>query len=296
MVAALALAEKADNYTELLPSISDIREVSQYIAMKVAQEAIDEGVATAYTKEDFSRTASSQLLESCLSRIQVKNNLACIINTVHWLSTMRLHNSNILLGVTGGIAACKVPLLIRALRLAGAHVRVCMTDNAHHFVTSLTLQTLTGLPVLNNQFVPEQDDGMDHISLARWADMIVIAPATAGVIARCAQGMADDLLTSICLASEAPKMVVPAMNRVMWQQPQVQRNLDLIRSYGWDVSPVASGEQACGEYGEGRMLEPDNIIDHLTHLNNSEQVLAEVRVVITAGPTREPSRSCSFYQ
>ena len=201
---------------------------------------------------------------------------------------MVLNNSNILLGVTGGIAACKVPLLIRALRVAGATIRVCMTNNAHHFITPLTLQTLTGWPVLNNQFIPEQDDGMDHISLARWADMVVIAPATAGVIARCAQGMADDLLTSLCLASEAPKIMAPAMNRIMWQQPQVQANLDLLRSYGWNVLAVASGEQACGEYGEGRMLEPDTIVDHLVNLNSSEHRLAGVKVVITAGPTREP--------
>lgn len=193
----------------------------------------------------------------------------------------------IILGVTGGIAAYKSATLLRLLKVSGADVRVCMTRNAQQFITPLTLQALSGYSVLSDQFAPEQEDGMDHIELARWADTIIVAPASAHSIARFAQGMADDLLSALVMASEATKWFAPAMNRVMWQQPQLQHNLALLASYGWHQLPVASGSQACGEHGEGRMLGPEQILNHLQSFRSAHNSLRGVHVMITAGPTRE---------
>ena len=204
------------------------------------------------------------------------------------LATKEIENKRIILGVTGGIAAYKSAYLLRLLKLSGADVYVCMTRNALQFITPLTMQALSGNRVLSDQFISEQDDGMDHIALARWAEAIVVAPASANSIARFAQGMADDLLSTLVMASEATKFIVPAMNRVMWQQPQVQNNLALLSSYGWQQLPVARGSQACGENGEGRMLEPEQILSQIKSFYSVSNRLVGVHIMITAGPTVEP--------
>ncbi|WP_303291687.1 bifunctional phosphopantothenoylcysteine decarboxylase/phosphopantothenate--cysteine ligase CoaBC [Marinobacter sp. SS5-14b] len=197
----------------------------------------------------------------------------------------------ILLGITGGIAAYKSAELVRLLKKAGLEVRVVMTRGAEAFVTPLTFQALSGEPVRTSLLDPEAEAGMGHIELAKWADQVVVAPASADFLARLAQGMADDLLTTVCCATEAPIAVAPAMNQAMWKNHRTQRNLRLLSEdpqiivWGPD-----QGEQACGDTGPGRMLEPGA----LATLIQTEQSpvaagpLAGKRLVITAGPTREP--------
>jgi len=193
----------------------------------------------------------------------------------------------ILLGVTGGIAAYKSAELVRLLKKAGHEVRVVMTRGAEAFVTPLTFQALSGEPVRTSLLDPEAEAGMGHIELAKWADQVVVAPASADFIARLAQGMADDLLTTVCCATEAPIAVAPAMNQAMWSNLRTQRNIHLlgedpqITLWGPD-----QGEQACGDNGPGRMLEPAVIVRMLEGVSSGG--LAGKRVVITAGPTREP--------
>ena len=201
----------------------------------------------------------------------------------------QLCNKRILLGITGGIAAYKAAELVRELRKAKAEVRIVMTTAAQEFITPLTLQALSGNPVHYSMLDPEAEAGMGHIELARWADIIVVAPATADFIARLTQGMGNDLLTTLCLASDAPLAICPAMNQAMWRdemtQANIQRLIDLKGKKFHSLGP-ADGEQACGDIGPGRMLDPRLIAEQLAKLFTSES-LSGLDVVITAGPTRE---------
>jgi phosphopantothenoylcysteine decarboxylase/phosphopantothenate--cysteine ligase len=192
----------------------------------------------------------------------------------------------ILLGVTGGVAAYKAPDLVRRLRERGAEVRVVMTAGAQQFVTPLTLQAVSGEVVRTSLWDEDAEAAMGHIELARWADKIIVAPATADFLARLAAGMADDLLTTVCIASEAPVAVAPAMNRVMWADAATRHNVALLSERGVAVFGPGLGDQACGEVGPGRMLEPDDIATLL--LQPGSGPLAGKTVTITAGPTREP--------
>lgn len=197
-----------------------------------------------------------------------------------------LVNKHILLGVTGGIAAYKTPELVRRVRDAGADVRVVLTDAAAAFVTPLTLQAVSGRPVHQALLSAEAESGMGHIELARWADLILIAPATADFMARLAHGFADDLLAACCRASRAPLAIAPAMNAGMWENPATQRNLRQLVDDGVRVFGPASGSQACGEVGEGRMLEPPELVA-LCAAQFGAGALAGRRVVVSAGPTFE---------
>ncbi|KGE79487.1 bifunctional phosphopantothenoylcysteine decarboxylase/phosphopantothenate--cysteine ligase CoaBC [Halomonas salina] len=192
----------------------------------------------------------------------------------------------VLLGISAGIAAYKSAQLARLLKQAGCEVRVVMTDGAQAFITPLTLQALTGEPVRTSLLDPEAEAGMGHIELARWADLILIAPATADVMARLAHGHADDLLTTLCLASDADKAMAPAMNQAMWRQPATARNARRLIDDGWRLLGPDSGDQACGDVGPGRMLEPDAILAALSE--PADRPAEGLHVVITAGPTREP--------
>lgn len=198
----------------------------------------------------------------------------------------------ILVGVAGGIAAYKAVTLVRRLRDAGAEVRVVMTDSATQFVTPLSFQAVSGHPVRTALFDPDAEAGMDHIALARWADQVIVAPATADLMARMAHGLADDLLTTLLLATTAPVAIAPAMNRQMWAHPATQANLALLRDRGVTVIGPDEGGQACGETGAGRMTEPEAIASAVMaslHPGPSlDGLLAGQRVVITAGGTREP--------
>lgn len=201
-----------------------------------------------------------------------------------------LSNKQILIGISGGIAAYKTAELVRVLIKEAAEVRVCMTKAACEFITPLTLQALTGNPVHTDLLDTEAEAAMGHIELARWADIILIAPATADLIARLAHGHANDLLTTICLATEAPVHIAPAMNRIMWSNDATQKNCDIIKQRGYTLHGPAEGEQACGETGAGRMLEAQQLANILKNLKSStspEQSLAGKTVLITAGPTRE---------
>lgn len=199
----------------------------------------------------------------------------------------RFLGKNILLGVTGGIAAYKSAELTRRLKDAGAEVRVAMTRAATEFVTPLTFQALSGHPVHTELLDENAEAGMGHIELARWADAILVAPASANFIAKLAQGRADDLLSTLCLASKAPLAFAPAMNQAMWHNPATQANCATLRQRGLRQFGPASGEQACGEVGEGRMLEVPELIDQLAHCFE-HGALEGVHIMITAGPTYEP--------
>ena len=197
-----------------------------------------------------------------------------------------LFNRNVLLGVSGGIAAYKSAELIRQLQTQGARVRVIMTRGAQEFITPLTLQALSGNPVHTELLDAEAEQGMGHIELARWADLLVIAPATADLIARLANGRADDLLATVSLATAAPVLVAPAMNQQMWADPATGANLETLSGRGVQLIGPASGEQACGDVGPGRMEEPETIASAAASLFE-RGILAGKRVLITAGPTRE---------
>ena len=197
-----------------------------------------------------------------------------------------LHNRNVLLGVTGGIAAYKSAQLIRDLREAGAAVRVVMTHGATEFITPLTLQALSGNPVHQELLDAEAEAGMGHIELARWADLVIVAPATADFLSRLAHGRADDLLTTLCLATPAPLLVAPAMNQGMWRDPATGANMQLLAERGIHVAGPGDGSQACGDIGPGRMLEPSLIAEAAQGLFESGW-LDGLRVMVTAGPTRE---------
>jgi len=197
-----------------------------------------------------------------------------------------LTGQKILLGITGGIAAYKSAVLCRELKRLGADVRVIMTAAAVRFITPLTLQALSGHPVNSDLFQAETDHGMGHIELARWADLIMIAPASANTIARLAHGQADDLLTTTVLASDAPLYLAPAMNSLMWRHLATQANIELLTSRGVKILGPAEGDQACGEQGMGRMLEAKQIAEHMQQLTQNE-LLAGKNIIVTAGPTWE---------
>ena len=193
----------------------------------------------------------------------------------------------ILLGVTGGIAAYKSAELVRRLREQGAEVQVVMTEGAQHFVAPLTFQALSGRPVRSDLWDESAEAAMGHIELARWADRVVIAPASADFLARLAHGLASDLLSTLCLATDAPIAVAPAMNRLMWANAATQANVATLRSRGVTILGPAEGEQACGETGAGRMVEPAAIVETLMATTAVPGLLAGRKVLITAGPTRE---------
>lgn len=202
-------------------------------------------------------------------------------------NTLPLAGKQIVLGVTGSIAAYKSADLVRRLSEAGAELRVVMTKSACEFITPLTLQTLSGHPVSIELLDADQESAMGHITLARWADWILIAPASADVIARLAQGRADDLLSALCLASESPLAIAPAMNNKMWSNKATSTNLELLRSRGVHTIGPASGDQACGELGDGRLVEPVDIVAEMVDLT-VPKALQGKRVLVTAGPTYEP--------
>ena len=198
--------------------------------------------------------------------------------------------SNIVLAITGGIAAYKSAIFARLLVKAGFDVRVIMTTGAQAFITPLTLQALTGNEVHVSLLDEHAEAGMGHIELAKWADLIVIAPASANTLARLAMGMADDLLTTVCLATTAPVIIAPAMNQQMWAHPAVNLNVQTLSDMNYQIIQPASGEQACGDVGAGRLPEPEQLLAEVLLFNamqTTPQLLAGKRVVITAGPTVE---------
>jgi len=198
-----------------------------------------------------------------------------------------MQGKHILLGVTGGIAAYKSPDLVRRLRERGAEVQVVMSRAAGEFVTATTFQAVSGRTVRSELWDPAAEAAMGHIELARWADAVLVAPATADFLARLAAGMAGDLLTTLCLATEAPIAVAPAMNHLMWANAATRANVATLSGRGVQLFGPADGDQACGEVGEGRMLEPLELAERLGGLFAGSGVLAGRRVLITAGPTRE---------
>jgi phosphopantothenoylcysteine decarboxylase / phosphopantothenate---cysteine ligase len=197
-----------------------------------------------------------------------------------------LKEKKILIGICGGIAAYKIPDLVRRLKERGAQVRIVMTNNATQFITPLTLQTVSGFPV-HLDFNPETENQINHIELARWADLILIAPATANFIAKLAHGFADDLLSTICLATTAQIAVAPAMNQQMWKAEATQDNLNLLKNRSFLIFEPADGSQACGEVGKGRLLETLQIIELIEIFYDKNQILKGKTVLITAGATRE---------
>ncbi|HEX4044085.1 MAG TPA: bifunctional phosphopantothenoylcysteine decarboxylase/phosphopantothenate--cysteine ligase CoaBC [Gammaproteobacteria bacterium] len=197
-----------------------------------------------------------------------------------------LANKRVLLGITGSIAAYKSADLTRRLREAGAVVRVAMTENAKRFITPLTMQAVSGHPVHEDLFDLHAEAAMGHIELARWADVVIIAPATADCMVRLANGNADDLLTTLCLATKAPIMLAPAMNQGMWQHTLTQENLQALKQRQIQIIGPTAGSQACGDVGLGRMAEPLTIIEQLNaHFATGQ--LAGCHIVVTAGPTQE---------
>jgi len=209
-----------------------------------------------------------------------------------------MHKQKIILGVSGGIAAYKTPELVRRLKSRGAEVQVVVTRSATEFVTETTLQAVSGLPVRSNLWDTEAEAAMGHIELARWADLVLIAPATAEIMSRLASGSAPDLLTTLCLATDAPVAIAPAMNHVMWSNAAVQDNRERLESRGVQILGPANGDQACGEHGLGRMLEPAELVTAVL----GPRAVAEIdvkplngkTVMITAGPTREAIDSVRY--
>ena len=198
-----------------------------------------------------------------------------------------LTNKNILLGVTGGIAAYKSAEIVRHLKKSGASVRVVMTRSAEEFITPLTLQALSGNRVSTELLDAEAEAAMGHIELAKWADGILIAPATANTIARLSSGRGDDLLSTVTLAFDGPISIAPAMNQAMWRDERTQENLNKLINNNFGICGPGSGEQACGDTGLGRMLEPLEILDMFSSSFDKGIMLGK-RILITAGPTQEP--------
>jgi len=205
-------------------------------------------------------------------------------------ATERGNQARVLLGVSGGIAAYKAPELVRRLVERGCEVQVVMTAGAQRFVTPLTFEAVSGRRVRDDLWDPSAEASMGHIELARWADVVVVAPATAHFMAELAAGLASDLLTTLCLATTAPIVLAPAMNQAMWANAAVQANRALLESRGVRLLGPADGDQACGEVGAGRMVEPLEIAAALLETPGRLrlQSLAGLKVLITAGPTREP--------
>lgn len=199
---------------------------------------------------------------------------------------MDLRGKHLVLGLTGGIACYKSAELVRLLTKAGATVQVVMTDAATQFITPVTMQALSGRPVYTSQWDGRIANNMAHIDLSREADAIVIAPASTDFLARLANGLCDDLLSTLCIARDCPLLVAPAMNRQMWMAPATQRNIAQLRADGVAVLGPGSGDQACGEVGDGRMLEPEELLDDIV-AHFQPKVLAGRRMLITAGPTFE---------
>ncbi|WP_163831214.1 bifunctional phosphopantothenoylcysteine decarboxylase/phosphopantothenate--cysteine ligase CoaBC [Spartinivicinus ruber] len=197
-----------------------------------------------------------------------------------------LSNKRIIVGIAGGIAAYKSAELVRRLKEQGAEVRVVMTEAAQSFITPLTLQAVSGNPVHMDLLDPAAEAAMGHIELARWADLVLIAPATADLMARMAAGQGNDLLTTLCLATEAPICLAPAMNQAMWRDASTQHNATVLLERGIQCFGPAEGEQACGDIGPGRMLEPTQLADSCAQQFQSEKLTGK-HVVITAGPTQE---------
>ena len=198
-----------------------------------------------------------------------------------------LSGKKIVLGVSGGIAAYKAPELVRRLRDRGAEVRVAMTEAAKAFITPLSLQAVSGYPVSDSLLDPAAEAAMGHIELGKWADLVILAPATADLIARVAAGMANDLVTTICLATPSPVAVVPAMNQQMYRNAATQHNLQLLASRGLQLWGPDSGSQACGDIGPGRMLDPMAIVEMVALHFAPVKDLQHLNIMITAGPTRE---------
>ena len=209
------------------------------------------------------------------------------------MPTPDLSNRRILLGICSGIAAYKTPILVRALRAAGAEVEIVLSANAQRFVTPTALQAVSGRPVRQDLWDEAAEASMGHIELARWADTVIVAPATANTMAKLAHGMADDLLTTLCLATTAHVVLAPAMNHQMYQHAASAENRAHLKQLGYELLGPDSGAQACGEVGPGRMVEPADIVSHLTTLTtnssvqNQEQLLHGYTLMITAGPTLE---------
>jgi len=199
----------------------------------------------------------------------------------------RMRGKHVILGVTGGIAAYKSAELVRRLVERGALVQVVMTQGAARFITPVTFQALSGRPVRDSLWDAGAEAAMGHIELARWADLVLVAPATADFLARLAGGRADDLLSTLCLATGAPIVLAPAMNQQMWANAATQANATTLAARGLRLIGPAVGEQACGEHGPGRMLEPTEIADLIEPLLTDPGPLSGQRVLITAGPTRE---------
>lgn len=207
---------------------------------------------------------------------------------------MQLEQKNVLVGISGGIAAYKTPDLVRKLKAQGANVRVVLTASATHFVSSLSLQAVSGEKVSSHLLDEDAEAGMGHIELARWADIFVIAPATANCMAKLAHGLADDLLSTLALATSAPILIAPAMNQQMWAAQATLANLQTLLDRGVVQLGPAAGEQACGDVGYGRMLEPEEIVEAIgsfVAINmesaGSPKLFAGKHIMITAGPTRE---------
>tara|TARA_X000000368_G_scaffold105894_1_gene82062 strand:- start:1382 stop:2593 length:1212 start_codon:yes stop_codon:yes gene_type:complete len=198
-----------------------------------------------------------------------------------------LTNKNILLGVTGGIAAYKSAEIVRHLKKSGASVRVVMTRSAEEFITPLTLQALSGNRVSTELLDAEAEAAMGHIELAKWADGILIAPATANTIARLSSGRGDDLLSTVTLAFDGPISIAPAMNQAMWRDERTQENLNKLINNNFGICGPGSGEQACGDIGLGRMLEPLEILEMFSS-SFDKGIMSGKRILITAGPTQEP--------
>lgn len=198
-----------------------------------------------------------------------------------------LKDKTILLGVTGGIAAYKSASLASRLVKAGAEVRVIMTEHATNFINPITFETLTGHKCITDTFDRNFEFQVEHVSLAKKADVIMVAPATANVIAKLAHGLADDMLTTTILASHAPKLVAPAMNTVMYENPVTQDNLALLKKYGMEVIEPAAGHLACGDEGKGKMPEPEILYEHILRSCACKQDMKGLKVLVTAGPTQE---------
>ncbi|MDG1987811.1 MAG: bifunctional phosphopantothenoylcysteine decarboxylase/phosphopantothenate--cysteine ligase CoaBC [Halieaceae bacterium] len=198
-----------------------------------------------------------------------------------------LSNKNVLLGISGSIAAYKSAELIRRLQDSGATVRVVMTKSATEFITPLTMQALSQNPVHTELLDEVSESAMGHIELARWADFLIVAPASANLIAELTHGRSDNLLTAICLATSSDILLAPAMNQRMWLNPATQENVAILKSRGYYISTPEDGDQACGETGPGRMAEPIQIIS-LTNTLFQSDLLTGTNILITAGPTREP--------
>ena len=211
---------------------------------------------------------------------------------------MSLSGKNILLGITGGIAAYKCPDLVRHLKKAGAQVRVVLTESASHFVAPMTLQAVSGNAVSKELFDPTAELSMSHIELAKWADLVLIAPATANIIAKMANGIADDLLSTMCLATPAKIVIAPAMNQQMYKAAATQQNLATLESRNTLILGPDEGFQACGDIGPGRMVEPTTIVENINNYFLANSELAGTTITITAGPTIEeldPVRYISNY-